>query len=65
MKRITPIFVTLLVVSAGAFAQDQAAIDKALGAAPGNLKAGATVVKFKADWHVRHIEEGHQQPGLL
>src|SRR6202163_4273091 len=52
MKRIIPIVVAILAASASAFAQapDQAAIDKALLAAPGNLKAGATVVKWKSDF---------------
>ena len=51
MKRILPMVFSLLVVSAGAFAQapDEAAIDKALMAAPAQLKAGATVVKWNAD----------------
>src|SRR5580692_366595 len=58
MKRIIPIVVTFLAVSAGAFAQDQAAIDKALGAAPGNLKAGATVIKWKADYTYDTLKKG-------
>ena len=58
MKRFIPIAVTLLVVSAGAFAQDQAYIDKALGAAPGNLKAGATVVKWKPDYTYDTVKKG-------
>src|SRR5580692_9096020 len=58
MKRIIPIVVTFLAVSAGAFAQDQAAIDKALGAAPGNLKAGATVIKWKADYTYDTLKAG-------
>jgi hypothetical protein len=58
MKRFIPIAVSLLVVSAGAFAQDQAYIDKALGAAPGNLKAGATVIKWKADGTYDTLKKG-------
>ena len=52
--------VTLLAVSDGAFAQapDQAAIDKALLAAPGNLKAGATVIKWKADFTYDTLKKG-------
>jgi hypothetical protein len=52
--------VTLLAVSGGAFAQapDQAAIDKALLAAPGNLKAGATVIKWKADFTYDTLKKG-------
>jgi hypothetical protein len=58
MKRITPIVLSLLAASAGAFAQDQAAIDKALLAAPGNLKAGATVIKWKADYSYDTLKKG-------
>jgi len=60
MKRMTPIVLTILAVSAGAFAQmpDQAAIDKALLAAPGNLKAGATVIRWKADFTYETLRKG-------
>jgi len=58
MKRIIPTVVTFLAVSAGAFAQDQAAIDKALMAAPGNLKAGATVIKWKPDFTYDTLKKG-------
>jgi hypothetical protein len=47
-----------LALSAGVFAQDQAAVDKALMAAPGNLKATATVVKFKADGTYDTLKKG-------
>jgi hypothetical protein len=47
-----------LVVSAGAFAQDQAAVDKALMAAPGNLKATATVIKWKPDGTYDTLKKG-------
>jgi hypothetical protein len=46
MKLIVPIVLSALAVSATAFAQDQAAIDKALLAAPAQLKAAATVIKW-------------------
>jgi hypothetical protein len=49
MKRMNLIVLGILAASACAFAQDQAAIDKALIAAPAQLKAGATVIKWKAD----------------
>jgi hypothetical protein len=51
MKCMLPIALSILAVSASAFAQapDQAAIDKALRAAPGNLAKDATVIKWKAD----------------
>jgi len=49
MKRIIPIVVGVLAVSTGAFAQASAEIDRALAAAPANMKEGATVIKWKAD----------------
>jgi len=59
MKRIIPIVCSLLAVSAGAFAQDQAAIDKALVAAPSaQLKAAATVIKWKADYTYDTLKKG-------
>jgi hypothetical protein len=57
MKRIIPIVCSLLAVSAGAFAQDPA-LDKALMAAPAQLKAGATVVKWKADYTYDTLKKG-------
>ena len=49
MKRMLPIVLGMLSLSAGAFAQ-QEDIDKALLALPAdNMKANAMVVKFKAD----------------
>ena len=60
MKRMIPIVLAILAVSASAFAQapDQAAIDKALLAAPGNLKAGATVIKWKSDFTYDTLKKG-------
>jgi hypothetical protein len=60
MKRMLPIVLTVVAVSAAAFAQapDQAAIDKALLAAPGNLKAAATVIKWKADFTYDTLRKG-------
>ena len=50
MKRTALFVMGLLALSAGSFAQAPAdAIDKALMAAPRNLKEGAAVIKFKAD----------------
>jgi hypothetical protein len=57
MKRITPIVCSLLAVSAGAFAQDPA-IDKPLMAAPAQLKAGATVIKWKPDYTYETLKKG-------
>lgn len=58
MKRTLPLILGVLALSAGAFAQDQAAIDKAVMAAPGNLKAGATVIKWKADYTYDTLKQG-------
>ena len=58
MKQTIFIALSLLAFSAGAFAQDQAAIDKALLAAPAALKAGATVIKWKADYAYDTLKKG-------
>jgi hypothetical protein len=60
MKRMLPMVFLSLVVPAGAFAQapDQAAIDKAILAAPANLKAGATVIKWKPDFTYDTLRKG-------
>jgi hypothetical protein len=58
MKSTITIVLSLVAVSAGAFAQDQAAIDKALLAAPGNLKATATVIKWKSDFTYDTLKKG-------
>jgi hypothetical protein len=49
---------SLLTISAGAFAQDQAALDKALLAAPAQLKAGATVIAWKSDYTYDTLKKG-------
>ena len=56
MKRTLLIGLTLAV--SAAFAQDQAAIDKALLAAPAQLKAGATVIKWKANYTYDTLKKG-------
>ena len=60
MKHTIPIVLTILAVSASAFAQapDQTAIDKALLAAPGNLKSGATVIRWKSDFTYDTLKKG-------
>jgi hypothetical protein len=58
MKRIAPIVFGILAVSVGVFAQDQAAIDKALRAAPGALGKDATVIKWKADFTYDTLKKG-------
>jgi|SRR5665213_2468345 len=58
MKLAIPVVLGILTISAAAFAQDQAAIDKALLAAPGNLKMTATVIKWKADGTYDTLKKG-------
>ena len=60
MKPMTSIVLSIVAISAGAFAQapDQAAIDKALLAAPGNLKAGAAVIRWKSDYTYETLKKG-------
>jgi hypothetical protein len=56
MKRT---ILTLLAMSASVFAQgDQAAVDKALLAAPANLKDAATVIKWKPDYTYDTLKKG-------
>ena len=57
MKRITSIALSILAISAGAFAQSPD-IDKALMAAPGQLKAGATIIQWKADYTYDTLKKG-------
>ena len=57
MKRTILAALAILAVSAIAFAQS-ADIDKALLAAPGNTKAGATVIKWKADFTYDTLKKG-------
>ena len=59
MKRMILVVLSILAVSAIALAQAPAeGIDKALLAAPGNLKAGATVIKWKADYTYDTLRKG-------
>ncbi len=58
MKRMIPMVLSIVALSAGAFAQDQAAIDKALRAAPGTLGKDATVIKWKADYTYDTVKKG-------
>ena len=59
MKRMILVVLSILAVSAVALAQAPAeGIDKALLAAPGNLKAGATVIKWKADYTYDTLRKG-------
>jgi hypothetical protein len=60
MKRAALIVLGLMAASAGALAQApaQADIDKALLAAPANLKEGATVIKWKSDYTYETLRKG-------
>ena len=58
MKRIAVVVLGFAAMSAGAFAQDQAALDKALLAAPAQLKANAGVIKWKSDYSYETLREG-------
>jgi len=59
MKRIALFVLGVVAASAGAFAQaPQADIDKALLAAPANLREGATVIKWKPDFTYDTLKKG-------
>ncbi len=59
MKRLIPIALSALAAAAGALAQTpQDAIDKALLAAPRQLKDGATVVRWKPDFTYETLKKG-------
>lgn len=59
MKRIVPIMLGALVVATGAFAQTaEETIQKALLAAPRNMKDGATVIKWKSDFTYETLKKG-------
>ena len=59
MKRMTPLVLLVLALSAGALAQTQdPAIDKALLAAPRQMRDGATVVKWKSDFTYDTLKKG-------
>jgi hypothetical protein len=57
MKRIALFVLVVMAVSISAFAQDEAA-DKAVLAAPANLRAGATVIKWKPDFTYDTLKKG-------
>ena len=59
MKRVVLPFLALLVLSMSAFAQAPADdIQKALMAAPANLRDGATVIKWKPDFTYDTLKKG-------
>jgi hypothetical protein len=58
MKRMIPAVLCIIAGTAIAFAQSQADIDKALLPAPAAMKAGATVIKWKADFTYDTLRKG-------
>jgi hypothetical protein len=58
MRRIVPIVLGVLAVSAGAFAQSSAEIETAVLAAPANLRDGAMVIKWKPDYTYDVLRKG-------
>jgi hypothetical protein len=58
MKRIVPVFLGLLALTTSAFAQASPEIDTALLAAPANMRAEATVIKFKPDFTYDTLRKG-------
>src|SRR3989454_517553 len=59
MKRMIPVVLSILAVSAIAFAQTPAeTIEKALIPAPRQMKEGATVIKWKADFTYETLKKG-------
>src|SRR3989442_133283 len=58
MNRIVPALLVILAFSAITFAQTTDEIEKALLPAPRNLKDGATVIKWKADFTYDTLRKG-------
>src|SRR3989441_9411455 len=58
MKRVIVVVLSILAISAAAFAQSSAEIDKALAAAPRQMKEGATVIKWKPDFTYETLKKG-------
>ena len=58
MKRIALLVLGVMAVSTGSFAQAPADIDKALLAAPANLREGATVVKWNPNQTYETLKKG-------
>jgi hypothetical protein len=59
MKRVIPIVLGVLAVSTSVFAQTTAEIiDRALAAAPRQMRDGATVIQWKADFTYETLKKG-------
>src|ERR1700687_3582206 len=58
MKRIVLLSLGVMVASTSVFAQASADVDKALLAAPANLREGATVIKWNPDHTYETVKKG-------
>ena len=58
MTRTALLLLAATAVSTGVFAQTNPDIDKALLAAPANLREGATVIKWKPDFTYDTLKKG-------
>ena len=58
MKRMIPIVVSILAVSASAFAQAPDPFATVVAAAPANQREGATVIKWKSDFTYETLRKG-------
>ena len=58
MKKTIAIILGMLAVCTGAFAQANESIERALGAAPRNMREAATVIKWKADYTYDTVKQG-------
>jgi hypothetical protein len=59
MKRVIPVVLCVLAFSLNAFAQTpEESIDRALAAAPRQMKEGATVIKWKPDFTYDTLKKG-------
>jgi hypothetical protein len=58
MKRVIPIGLSILAVSAVTFGQSSPDVDKILAAAPPNMQKDATVIKWKSDFSYDTLKKG-------
>jgi hypothetical protein len=58
MKRISLCVLGVLALATSAFAQASADVEKALAAAPANLREAATVIKWKPDFTYETLKKG-------
>ena len=61
MRYLSLLLLFTLALAPAAFGQEQADIDKALLAAPANLRAAATVIKWKPDFTYDTVRKGTNQ----